>query len=66
MVDLNFGEDDQELSSKLESIVLARVEEYTLSFFMTNLWIDSVGAMVIFAVFYFCCRPYRKDKERFI
>ena len=33
---------------------------------MVNLWVDSVGAFIIFAIFFFCCRPLRQDKEKFI
>ena len=33
---------------------------------MVNLWIDSMGAFFIFILFFFCCRLYRHDKERFI
>ena len=33
---------------------------------MVNLWVDSLGALIIFGIFFFCCRLYRKDKERFI
>ena len=42
------------------------MNDFTLSNFMVNLWINSVGALIIFSLFFFCCRLYRNDKERFI
>jgi len=33
---------------------------------MVNLWINSIGAILLFGVFFFCCRFWRNDKERFI
>ena len=45
---------------------VTRVDDYTLSFLMVNLWVDSIGAFVIFGIFYCCCRVYRRVKEKFI
>jgi len=49
-----------------ELIQTSRVNDFTLSVFMTNIWINSMAAMIIFAIFFFCCRLWRNDKERFI
>ena len=43
-----------------------RVNDFTLSVFMANLWVNSVIAFLIFALFFFGCRLYRQDKEKFL
>ena len=64
MAPLNFDESDEMISEKLTE--LTRIEQYTLSFFLTQLWVDTMGAIIIFLIFYFCCRVHRRDKERFV
>ena len=44
----------------------SRVIDFTLSVFMANIWFNSVVAVFFFGVFFFFCRLYRSDKERFM
>ena len=61
---LEINKSDQE--KIMELMTTSRVNDFTLSVFMVNIWINSIGAMIMFAIFFFCCRLYRNDKERFI
>ena len=60
----NLDENDQRDIDAL--IQQSRVNDFTLSFLMVNLWVYSIGVLVLFSLFYFCCRLVRRDKERFI
>lgn len=61
---LDIDESDQD--KILELLTISRVNDFTLSNFMINLWFNSIGALVMFSLFFCCCRLYRNDKERFI
>ena len=61
---LNLDESDQTKIAEL--LTNSRVSDFTLSVFMSNLWVNSIGFFILFTVFFFCCRIYRKDKEKFI
>ena len=37
----------------------AKVTDFTLSVFMSNLWFNSIACIILFAIFFFGCRIYR-------
>lgn len=58
---------DQNEQDQIEQLLTtSRVNDFTLSVLMVNLWVDSIGAFIFFAIFFCCCRLYRRDKEKFI
>lgn len=61
---LNIDSKDQ--ASIDELLEASQKNDVTLSFLLINMWINSFGALLLFALFYFCCTVYRRDKERFI